>query len=169
MQHRDRKITARRSVLVLLLMITAMGCSKSENPPVVATDIEFKPEGILDFFHADSTVVARIAIEIAESSAEQAQGLMYRRSMPDRAGMLFVSEGASMKSFWMKNTSLSLDILFVDSGGAIVNIVKRTTPFSEAVILSTEPAQYVVEVHAGFTDTYHITETDHISWERRTF
>jgi len=89
--------------------------------------------------------------------------------MPDRAGMLFVSEGASMKSFWMKNTSLSLDILFVDSEGAIVNIVKRTTPFSEAVILSTEPAQYVVEVHAGFTDTYQITETDHISWERRTF
>lgn len=155
---------------MILAILSIMGCTKSDQDGTpLATDIEFRPDGILDFIRPDSSIVTRIGIEIAESAEAQAQGLMYRRSLPDRGGMMFIDPEPSMRSFWMKNTSLSLDIIFVDASGEIVNIVKRTTPFSEDFILSTGPAQYVVEVRAGFTDKFGITELDHISWERRSF
>jgi len=146
------------------------GCSDAEKAPATTTgEPAFRADGVLDFVRPDSSIVTRIAIEIAESAEAQATGLMYRRTLPERGGMIFVDAAPSMRSFWMKNTALSLDIIFVDSLGQIVNIVKKTTPYSEVQVLSTEPAQYVVEVRAGFTDKYHITEEDQIIWERRTF
>jgi uncharacterized protein len=170
MQYRHGNIITRGRFLILIAAMSFVGCSKSDEPnPALAADIEFRADGVLDFFHPDSSLVARIAIEIAESGADQATGLMYRRSLPDRGGMLFIDQTPSMRSFWMKNTALSLDIIFLEENGDIVNIVKNTTPYSEAFILSTEPAQYVVEVRAGFTDRYHISEEDHVTWERRSF
>jgi len=146
------------------------GCtSETTQEGAMQTDIAFTPEGVLDFVRPDSSVISRILIELAETPQEQAQGLMYRRSLPDRGGMLFVDAVASMRSFWMKNTPLSLDIIFVDADGDIVNIVKRTTPYSEDYIESTGPAQYVVEVRAGFTDRYGITAEDRIRWRRQSF
>ena len=155
-------------LMMLVLVLTACGSKTPDSKPSV-TDVPFTPEGVLDFQRADSTIITRIVIELAESVEEQAQGLMYRRSLPDRGGMLFVNGAEEMKSFWMKNTAISLDILFVDANGDIVNIVKNTAPFSEEFILSTAPAQYVVEVRSGFTDRYGITEEDRISWRRQSF
>lgn len=156
------------ALLMLAFALTACGSENPDSQPSV-TDVPFTPEGVLDFQRSDSTIITRIVIELAESVEEQAQGLMYRRSLPDRGGMLFVNTAEEMKSFWMKNTAISLDILFVDASGEIVNIVKNTAPFSEEFILSTAPAQYVVEVRSGFTDRYGITEEDRISWRRQSF
>ena len=173
MRHRHRPIASRLSLFSLLALLSTFGpmtgCTQEESPQDVQTEIAFSPEGVLDFVRADSSIITRIVIELAENPDEQAQGLMYRRSLPDRGGMLFIDPVESMRSFWMKNTALSLDILFVDANGEIVNIVKRTTPFSEERILSTAPAQYVVEVRAGFTDRYGITEDDRIAWRRQEF
>lgn len=157
-------------ILLFGLTLFTAGCNREPSTPQgLATDIAFTPEGVLDFVRPDSSIIVRIAIELAESQEEQAQGLMYRRTLPDRGGMLFIDPVESMRSFWMKNTALSLDILFVDAEGHIVNIAKDTTPFSEEYILSTGPAQFVVEVRAGFTDRYGITEDDRIVWRRQTF
>ena len=134
-----------------------------------AAEPKFRADGSLDFMRADSTLLTRIFIEIAEDAESQATGMMYRKSMAERTGMLFVSEEPSMKSFWMRNTLLSLDVLFLDSEGGIINIVKRTAPLSEDRILSTAPAQYVLEVRAGFTDKYGIEPGQYITWERRSF
>jgi uncharacterized membrane protein (UPF0127 family) len=155
---------------LLLLVGVLVGCgNKTTETQDSVTDVAFSAEGVLDFQRADSTIITRIVIELAETVEEQAQGLMFRRSLPERGGMLFIGSQEEMKSFWMKNTALSLDILFVDSEGEIVNIVKNTPPFSEEFILSTAPAQYVVEVRSGFTDRYAITEADRITWRRETF
>lgn len=156
------------ATVLLIALLVGCGSGNTDNPGAV-TDVPFTPEGILDFQRADSTIITRIVVELAETTEEQAQGLMYRRSLPDRGGMLFIGAQEEMKSFWMKNTAIALDILFVDANGDIVNIVKGTTPFSEEFILSTDPAQYVVEVRAGFTDRYGITEDDRISWRRESF
>jgi uncharacterized membrane protein (UPF0127 family) len=176
MRYRNRSITARltaacaATVLLSAVMTGLAGCaSETQDNESLKTDITFTPEGILDFVRPDSSIISRIIIELAETPEEQAQGLMYRRSLPDRGGMLFIDAGESMRSFWMKNTPLALDIIFVDAKGEIVNIVKRTTPYSEDFIESTAPAQYVVEVRAGFTDRYGISEDDRISWRRQTF
>ena len=156
---------------VFLVALSLVGCANEETEPknALTQDIAFRPDGVLDFMRPDSTLVTRIVIEIAEDVQSQAQGLMFRRSLPQRGGMLFLNQSESMRSFWMKNTPLSLDILFVDAEGEVINIVRHTTPFSEDRIESTAPAQFVVEVRSGFTDTYGITEEDRISWERRTF
>jgi len=155
--------------LSLVLMLLA-GCSKPSSEPTGAQqDIPFTPEGVLDIYRADSSLIQRFVIELAETDAEQAQGLMYRRSIPERGGMLFVDEEESMQSFWMRNTPLPLDILFVRADGRIVNIVERTTPYSDENINSTAPAQYVLEVRAGTSKRLGIDSTAYISWQRRTF
>ncbi len=170
MRQRNSTIVTLGNALVLTLCLAVIGCTNTEdsNPPT-DQNIEFRPDGVLDFIRPDSSLIQRVVIEIAEDTAARNQGLMYRRTMAERMGMLFIFPGQASRSFWMLNTPLSLDILFVDPDGRIINIVKGTTPFSKDPILSTEPAQYVVEVRAGFTNKYKIAPGDLISWERRTF
>lgn len=176
MRYRNRPTASRlkarmtRGIVLFAIVLGSTACGSDENSNnAVQTDIAFTPEGVLDFVRPDSSIISRIIIELAETQEEQAQGLMYRRTLPPRGGMLFVDAAESPRSFWMKNTALALDIIFVDAQGEIVNIVKRTTPYSEDFIESTGPAQYVVEVRAGFTDRYGITQDDHIVWRRQTF
>lgn len=126
---------------------------------------EFMAEGKLTFLDAQSEeAIIRIDIEIAKSNYEIEQGLMFRRSLPANAGMLFIFDKADYRTFWMKNTFLSLDILFLNEDKEIIRISKNTTPLSEISIPSGGKAQYVVEVLAGFTDAYQIHLGDHIEF-----
>lgn len=154
-----------RSLPLLLALCLLAGC-EAQQEQAVQMDIPFRADGYLDFQRPDGTRITRIAIEIAESDSAQARGLMNRRSLPSRGGMLFVNEDMDMRSFWMKNTPLALDIIFVDDSLHIVNIAKRTMPFTETRVNSTDSAQYVVEVRAGFTDQHNITDADRIVWRR---
>ena len=170
MRHGHNKITAFGCLLVALVLSLGSGCVTSDSKEKrVESEPVFRPDGILDFVRPDGSIVSRIVIEIAENPAAHAAGLMYRRSLSDQAGMLFLFPSPEAKSFWMKNTPLSLDIIFLDEEGTILNIVKRTTPFSESPILSTGAAQYVVEVRAGYVDTHGIAAPQKIVWQRRTF
>ena len=170
MRLRNGHVAARFLNVLLVSALVAGGCGgKTDEPSDVNREITFTPEGMLDIWRADSSLVTRLVIELAESDEEQAQGLMYRRSLPERGGMLFVSAEPSMRSFWMRNTPLPLDIIFLDDSLRVVNIVKRTTPYSEEHILSTAPAQYVLEIRAGMSDRWGIDSTAYVTWERRDF
>jgi uncharacterized protein len=89
---------------------------------------------------------------------------MYRKSMPDSCGMLFIFEEMQPLSFWMKNTHISLDILYLDNDYRIVSIAKNATPFSEVSIPSGKDAMYVIEVNAGFCEKNKIKEGIKISY-----
>jgi hypothetical protein len=89
---------------------------------------------------------------------------MYREKMAENQAMLFVFDGEGPRSFWMKNTILSLDMIFVNGKNEVVTIHKYTTPYSEDSYASTRPAQYVVEVNGGFADKYGIAAGDRIAW-----
>jgi len=91
---------------------------------------------------------------------------MQRRSLPAKGGMLFLSNEEKIQSFWMKNTPLPLDLVFIGADSSVVNIVERTLPFSESTIVSTAPAQYVLEVRAGFTARNGIDSTASVRWRR---
>ncbi|MEM6645039.1 MAG: DUF192 domain-containing protein [Bacteroidota bacterium] len=152
-------------LLLFATLFVLAGCSPKDEPaPAVST--EFRGDGILDFLRADSSVITRIAIEIADTPAARERGLMGRRSLPERGGMLFVFDNDQPRSFWMKNTPLPLDLLFTEADGQVINIVERTTPYSEAYIESTAPARYVVEVRGGFSQKYGIDSTAWIRWRR---
>ncbi len=127
---------------------------------------EFAKEGELTFSNADGKFITQIDIEIADDNNRRTTGLMYRNEMGKNQGMFFIFPNESYQSFWMRNTVLPLDILFVNSKNEIVTIHKNTIPFDESSYPSTKPAMYVVEVNAGFTDQYNIKSGDKISWRR---
>jgi uncharacterized membrane protein (UPF0127 family) len=84
---------------------------------------------------------------------------MHRQSMPDDRGMLFIFEATRPVSFWMKNTPMPLDLLFIAEDGRIVSILGGE-PFSPAIISPREPARYVLELKAGTAEREGITEGD---------
>ena len=88
-------------------------------------------------------------VELAVSAAQRSQGLQNRRRLASDAGMLFDFEAAQPIFFWMKNTYLPLDIMFIADDGRIINIARDTTPLSPAKITSSGPARAVLEVNAG--------------------
>lgn len=136
-------------------------------PPATENTIPFRRDGTLTFLQNGSELVS-IDIEIAETDSALQRGLMQRAALPERSGMLFRFEREELQSFWMANTPLALDILFVDADSQIVHVARYTRPFSQESIDSRAPAQYVVEVPAGFADRYGIVEGDHVAWRRDT-
>ena len=127
---------------------------------------DFLKEGMLSFYTPDGTYLTTIDIELAENNDERRVGLMFRDTMGDNQGMFFIFPYDDMQSFWMKNTILPLDMLFINSKNEIVTIHKNTTPYAETSYPSTLPAQYVLEVNAGYTDRFGITEGYRIGWMR---
>ena len=88
-------------------------------------------------------------VEIAADHASQEKGLMFRKKMAADAGMLFDFHTTVMTTFWMKNTVLPLDIIFIRTDGAISSVAADAVPFSEAPIPSSEPIRAVLELNAG--------------------
>jgi uncharacterized protein len=133
--------------------------SVSEPKPV------FKKDGELVFLHSKTgRKLSQIDVEIAGDEARRIQGLMYRDSMPEEDGMLFLFTDEGPLNFWMKNTRFSLDIIYVNSNREIVSIAKNTRPYSEDQIPSVKPALYVVEVNAGYADRHGIKEGDRVQF-----
>jgi uncharacterized protein len=127
----------------------------------------FRDDASLSFIAPDGTPRARISVEIAEDEVSRTQGLMGRQQMAEQQGMLFIFPDEQYRSFWMVNTPLSLDIMYVNKEKEIVTIQRNTVPFSEESIPSTAPATYVIEVNAGFADRHGISEGDRVQWLRR--
>lgn len=157
--------------VVVLMLILLLGkpyfLDKSQVQLVNRTEDEFKKEGQLSFFDKqNNNIITSIDIEIADTDYEIELGLMYRYSMSKRVGMLFIMETDEPKSFWMKNTYISLDIIYLNKDLEIVKIHKYTQPLSEKPILSIEKSKYVIEVIGGFCDELNIEEGDFVSYER---
>lgn len=88
-------------------------------------------------------------VQIAGTDRERQMGLMGRQTLGDRQGMFFIFPALSLSSFWMKNTPLSLDIIFIGEGLTVQEVAANTTPFSEELITPQAPYLYVLEVKAG--------------------
>ena len=91
----------------------------------------------------------RFDIYIAETRAQQRRGLMFVRSMPATTGMLFIYSNPAYLSMWMKNTFISLDMLFVRADGTVASVARDTGPQSLRSVAAEEPVLYVVELNAG--------------------
>lgn len=127
---------------------------------------EFTKHGELTFISESIGFRSKIDIEIADDDNSRAQGLMYRTKMNENQGMFFIFPNETFQSFWMRNTVMPLDIIFVNKENRIVRIHKNTEPFYEGSYPSNAPAIYVIEVNAGYTEKYGINEGDKISWRR---
>jgi hypothetical protein len=152
-------------ILLLIVAILAFQSKADKDKTQSFTFYEFTKQGELVFKRNDR-LLTKIDIEIADSEYKTILGLMFRKEMQENQGMLFLFDNEEPRSFWMKDTYISLDIMFADAAKKIVTIHKYTTPFTTNGYASTEPARYVVEVIAGFTDKYNIKTGDTIEWVR---
>ncbi|MFU8802370.1 MAG: DUF192 domain-containing protein [Bradymonadaceae bacterium] len=105
---------------------------------------------------ADSEELGRFFVELAISPEEQQRGLMYRRHMEPDWGMIFIYPRDSILSFWMKNTLISLDMIFVPSSGEVVGVVEGAQPLTLEPRTVNKPSRYVVELNAGKAREYGI-------------
>lgn len=101
-----------------------------------------------------------ISVEVADTDAARERGLMYRESLPENAGMLFLMPNEEVQNFWMKNTIVPLDIIFIFSDWKIGGFVENTKPYSEDNVSINKPTKYVLEVNAGFCKKHGLQPGD---------
>ena len=106
----------------------------------------------------------RIDIYIATSNQQRSRGLMFIRKLPPMSGMFFIYDHEDYASMWMKNTYISLDILFIRRDGRISSIARNTEPLSLRSITSVEPIAYVLELNAGTAERLFIDEKSRLMW-----
>lgn len=106
------------------------------------------------------------SLELASTASERRTGLMCRTEIGSREGMLFIFEEEEYRSFWMKNTLVPLDIIFLDSNGIIINIHKHTQILNENIYYRSEsPSKFVIELNGGTTDEIKLKKGDSINIE----
>jgi uncharacterized membrane protein (UPF0127 family) len=136
---------------------------KNDHKSVKPIEITFKKEGELTLYKSTSdTVKAKLDIEIAENGYETQTGLMYRNTMKENRGMLFIFDNEQERYFYMKNTKIPLDIIYISADKKIVSFQKNAKPFDETSLPSNYPAKYVLEVNAGLADTWKLAKGDSI-------
>ena len=109
----------------------------------------------------------RFTVEVAHTPEEQANGLMHRQSLAGDRGMLFPYEPPQDVSFWMKNTLIPLDMLFIRPDGTIARIAANTVPLSLEPVPSLEPVSAVLEIAGGRSAELGIREGDRVEWRRK--
>ena len=112
---------------------------------------------------ATKTGVHVFAVELADNEAERERGLMYRKELPEGQGMLFDFHREQDVSFWMQNTYIPLDMIFIRGDGRILRIAENTEPLSEKLVPSGGPVRGVLEVVAGTAKKMGIAAGDQVA------
>ncbi|HET8541823.1 MAG TPA: DUF192 domain-containing protein [Anaeromyxobacter sp.] len=147
-----------RAAAALLALAPALACaSKDGGDPAVS-----RPRVVIE-----TSAGARHAVdvEIARTEPERRQGLMNRASLPETAGMLFLFDRTSVHTFWMKNTLIPLDIIFIDEEGRIAGIVERAEPRTLTERSVGRPSRYVLEVNGGWARARGVRAGDRVRFE----
>lgn len=153
---------------LLLVGILSTGCKdKPENQPQdISEPISFTKEAEAYLTRPGGDTIQFLQLEIADDDYQRETGLMYRESMEQNQGMLFIFENEAPRGFYMKNTNIPLDLIFLNSQNKIVSITKNAKPQSLETIPSEVPAQYVLEINAGLSDDWNLQVGDSLILKR---
>lgn len=136
-------------------------------PQTVQTAAHVSPAGLdlrpLTIRSGDRT--HRFTVEVARTVEQQAQGLMFRESLAPNEGMIFPFSPPRPASFWMRNTLIPLDMIFIRADGTIARIAANTVPLSEDSVAVGEPVAAVLEIAGGRAAELGITEADRVTWQ----
>jgi hypothetical protein len=133
-------------------------------PPARAEDIQFGHGAFCVLSGASCKI--RFKVEVAESEAQHERGLMYRQSLAEDAGMIFLFQPPQEANFWMKNTLIPLDMLFIRADGSIAKIIANAKPQDLSILASGEPVRAVVEIKGGTALLQGIKVGDKTSFHR---
>ncbi len=143
-----------RAVFAALLYFGIMNATRAQ-----AETLEKHP---LTFVTASSSHT--ITVEIADTEEKRSKGLMFRLGLADDEGMIFIYDEEQTVTMWMKNTYISLDMIFVRKNGLIHRIARNTEPFSEAVISSESKVLAVIEMKAGSAQRLGLKPGDRVDY-----
>jgi uncharacterized membrane protein (UPF0127 family) len=144
-----------RFIAALLLAACALLCAFGAVAPAPAAE-----EATLEI--VSKTGVHAFAVELATNNEERERGLMFRKELPEGQGMLFDFERDQPVAFWMHNTYISLDMIFIRGDGRITHIAENTEPVSDRLIPSGGPVRAVLEVIAGTARKLGIAPGDRV-------
>jgi len=155
----------------LWLIFTVLPSSSNKNSQggkqVNRVEPKFQKEAVLAVLDSSASDTIKVFdIELCESMNEIQYGMMYRKSMDPNTGMLFIMGDERKQSFYMKNTFVPLDIIFINNNMEVVSIQKNAKPFDETSLPSTGPASYILEILGGESDKLGISAGNKISWQR---
>ena len=135
----------------------AVACaSKSPDPPAGA-----QPRVVVE----TASGAHAVRVEVVRSDEERARGLMNRTKLDADAGMLFVFEESDDHSFWMKNTFLPLDMIFVDEAGRVAGVIERAEPLTLQSRTLGKASRYVLEVNGGWAEAHGVAPGDRVRFE----
>lgn len=106
-----------------------------------------------------------VRVEVADTPAKREMGLQYRNELGDDQGMLFLFPREEVQAFWMKNTPISLDLIFISAQRKVVGIVRRAVPFSRATLSVPSPSQFVLEIKGGLSQRHGIKIGDGVRFQ----
>ena len=161
-----RNISLATLSLFLSLSFTSCDNQDKKEESIETPPITFTKEGELYLIKASGDTIQKLDIEFAESDYEHQTGLMYRESMEDHQGMLFLYETERVRSFYMKNTYIPLDIIYYEADSTLVSIQKNATPRDETPLPSEGAAQFILEINGGLSDDWGLEPDDKMSYIR---
>ena len=162
-----RKFVRYYLVLFILGISYNLSSCKEKAKTVKPVEVLFKKEGELTIYKAETdSIIVQLDIEIADTDYDVQTGLMYRDSMKENQGMLFVFPTMRPRFFYMKNTRFPLDLIFLDNNQSIVSFQKNAKPFDESSLPSEVPAQYVLEVNSGLADQWLLEIGDRMEYSK---
>ena len=144
--------------LILGVLFFLSACNNTPSRTIKEASVVFKKEASLAIFNLNEELIKEYDIELADTPYERQTGLMYRTEMNSHNGMLFIFEDSAIRSFYMKNTLISLDLIFLNESLEIISIYKNTTPYDKSSIPSLAPAKYVLELRSGQSELHQFTE-----------
>lgn len=144
-------------VLIVSVFFFFISCkNESVKKEVQRVAIEFRYEADISLLRYEE-VITKIQLELAQTDYQKETGLMHRKSLQPNQGMLFVYENERPRpGFYMKNTHIALDLIYLNASFEVVDVFKNAEPFNETTIPSIAPAMYVLEVNAGFVDEFDV-------------
>lgn len=158
----------KKHILIFLFFGSLLiGCKENEESKEITTaPVEFTKEAEIYLTKPMGDTIQQLEIEIADDDYERETGLMYRREMGQNQGMLFIFESEEPRGFYMKNTYIPLDLIFLNSENKIVSIAENAQPQSMESIPSNIPAQYVLEINAGLAEEWNLEVGDSLILNR---
>jgi uncharacterized membrane protein (UPF0127 family) len=147
--------------LIALSLLTACSPARQAAPQAAEQGAPTLPLVI-----RNGSAAHRFDVEVARTPAEQAKGLMFRKSLPEDGGMLFPMEPPRTASFWMKDTLIPLDLLFIHTDGSIAFVKAQAQPYDRTPVSAGVPVAAVLELRGGRAAELGIGEGDRVSWGR---
>ena len=152
-------LVALAAIALILPRFFSNESNRVQEIEITPQDIDFTRDGELSIFKNDS-LIQTIEVEFAKNDEESALGLMYRSSMDEHQGMWFIFPEEAPRSFYMRNTEIPLDIIYLDKDKKVVSIAKNARPYDETSLPSEKPAMYVLEINGGLSDKWGIEKGD---------